>query len=94
MVKAAAGDGFREMAGADVCCGGAGAFSFVHGELSDEILRRKIGNAAQAQARTIVTSSTSCLIQLARGLRKYYPEARVVHLSEYVLGALENRHGT
>ena len=93
-VKAAAGGSFREMAGADVCCGGAGAFAFVHEELSDEVLRRKVGNAAAAQARVVVTSSTSCLIQLARGLRKYYPDARVLHLSEYVLGALENRHGT
>jgi glycolate oxidase iron-sulfur subunit len=93
-VKAAAGENFCEMAGADVCCGGAGAFAFVHEELSDDVLRRKVGNAAAAQARVIVTSSTSCLIQLARGLRKYYPDARVVHLSEYVLGALENRNGT
>jgi glycolate oxidase iron-sulfur subunit len=93
-VKAAAGDHFCEMAGADVCCGGAGAFAFVHEELSDEVLRRKTGNAAAAHARTIVTSSTSCLIQLARGLRKYYPDAHVMHLSEYVLGALENRNGT
>ena len=93
-VKAAAGEGFYEMAGADVCCGGAGAFAFVNEELSDDILRRKTGNAAAAQAGAIVTSSTSCLIQLARGLRKYYPDARVVHLSEYLLGALENRNGT
>jgi glycolate oxidase iron-sulfur subunit len=93
-VKAAAGESWREMEGADVCCGGAGAFSFVHEELSDDVLLRKIGNAASAQARTVVTSSTSCLIQLARGLRKYYPEARVVHLSEYVAEALENRNGT
>jgi glycolate oxidase iron-sulfur subunit len=93
-VKAAAGESFCEMAGADVCCGGAGAFAFVHEELSDDILRRKIGNAAAAQARVVVTSSTSCLIQLARGLRKYYPDARVVHLSEYLIGALENRNGT
>jgi glycolate oxidase iron-sulfur subunit len=93
-VKAAAGDNFCEMAGADVCCGGAGAFSFVHEELSDAVLRRKAGNAAAAQARLVVTSSTSCLIQLARGLRKYYPDARVMHLSEYALDALENRHGT
>jgi glycolate oxidase iron-sulfur subunit len=92
-VKAAAGDDFCEMTGADVCCGGAGAFAFVHGELSDEVLRRKVGNAAAAQARTIVTSSTSCLIQLARGLRKYYPDARVVHLSEFVDASLESRHG-
>jgi glycolate oxidase iron-sulfur subunit len=93
-VKAAAGGDYCEMAGADVCCGGAGAFAFVHDELSDEVLRRKVGNAAAAQAGTIVTSSTSCLIQLARGLRKYYPDARVVHLSEYVAGALENRNGS
>ena len=93
-VKAAAGENYCEMAGADVCCGGAGAFAFVHEELSDEVLHRKVGNAAAAQARVIVTSSTSCLIQLARGLRKYYPDAHVVHLSEYVLGALENRNGT
>lgn len=93
-VKAAAGESFCEMAGADVCCGGAGAFAFVNEELSDEVLLRKVGNAAAAQARVVVTSSTSCLIQLARGLRKYYPDASVVHLSEFVLGALENRNGT
>jgi glycolate oxidase iron-sulfur subunit len=94
MVKAVAGDGFCEMEGAGVCCGGAGAFAFVHDELSDEVLRRKVGYAAAAQARTVVTSSTSCLIQLARGLRKYYPDAQVLHISEYVSAALENRHGS
>jgi glycolate oxidase iron-sulfur subunit len=93
-MKAAAGESFCEMAGSDVCCGGAGAFAFVNEELSDDVLRRKIGNAAASHARVVVTSSTSCLIQLARGLRKYYPDARVLHLSEYVLGALENRNGT
>ena len=92
-VRAAAGESFCEMGGADVCCGGAGAFAFVHEGLSDDILRRKVGGAAAAQARVVVTSSTSCLIQLARGLRKYYPDARVVHLSEYALGALEKEHG-
>lgn len=91
---AVAGGSFCEMPGADVCCGGAGAFGFVHEELSDEILRRKTGNAASVRARVVVTSSTSCLIQLARGFRKYYPEAQVLHLSEFVAGALGDRHGT
>ena len=92
-VRAAAGENYCEMGGADVCCGGAGAFSFVHPELSDDVLRRKVACAAAAQARTVVTSSTSCLIQLARGLRKYYPDAQVLHISEFVAGALEGRHG-
>lgn len=92
-VKAAAGERYREMEGADICCGGAGAFAFVHEGLSDELARAKAGNVARAQASTVVTSSTSCLIQLARALRKYYPDARVLHLSEFVASALPRRHG-
>ena len=91
--KAVAGESYCEMAGSDACCGGAGAFGFVHEELSDQLLKTKIGNAAKEQAEVILTSSTSCLVQLARGLRKYYPEAKALHLSEYVAGALGNPHG-
>ncbi|MBI4371012.1 MAG: (Fe-S)-binding protein [Elusimicrobia bacterium] len=91
--RAAAGGTFVEMPDADVCCGGAGAFAFTHEELSDEILRRKAGGAVSIGARTVLTSSTSCLIQLARGFRKYYPDATVLHLSEYVARALDGRRG-
>ncbi len=75
-------EAYRELPGAEACCGGAGAFAFVHPELSEELLRKKTENIASTHARRVVTSSTSCLIQLARGLKKYYPECEVVHLSE------------
>jgi Fe-S oxidoreductase len=78
------GKPFAPLPEADVCCGGAGAFSFAHPELSDEVLRRKIGCIASTQARLVVTSSTSCLIQLAHGLKKYYPDCKVLHISEFV----------
>jgi len=91
--KKAAGGSYCEMAGADACCGGAGAFGFVHEDLSDDLLKIKVGNVAAVQAEVVLTSSTSCLIQLARGFRKYYPDAKVLHLSEFVAGALENKHG-
>lgn len=68
------------------CCGGAGAYSFVHPELSDEVLKRKIGRVAETRARVVATSSTSCLLQLAHGLKKYYPQASVVHASELAAG--------
>ena len=74
--------GFRPLPETDSCCGGAGAFSFLQPELSDEVLRRKIENIARTQATVVATSSTSCLIQLARGLRKYYPSCEVRHISE------------
>ena len=74
--------GYRPLPEKDSCCGGAGAFAFTQPELSDEVLRKKIANIAQTGASVVVTSSTSCLIQLARGLRKYYPSCEVRHISE------------
>lgn len=91
--RRAAGASYCEMAGSEACCGGAGAFAFVHEDLSDDLLKAKVGRVAEAQARLVLTSSTSCLIQLARGLRKYYPDAKALHLSEFVAGALEKKHG-
>lgn len=91
--KKSAGGSFCEMSGSDACCGGAGAFGFVHEDLSDDLLKTKVGNVASVQAEVVLTSSTSCLIQLARGFRKYYPDARVLHLSEFVAGALEKNNG-
>jgi glycolate oxidase iron-sulfur subunit len=91
-VKAAAA-AFKEMEESDACCGGAGLFAFKHPELSEELLRRKIQSIAATGAATVCASGTSCLIQLARGLKKYYPEGRVVHWSEAVCEALDGRDG-
>jgi glycolate oxidase iron-sulfur subunit len=89
LLRSALGTLYRKLAESDVCCGGAGAFCFVHPELSEEVLLRKIGHIAETQARLVLTSSTSCLIQLAHGLKKYYPDGRVMHISELAAQVLE-----
>lgn len=76
--------GYRPLAESDACCGGAGAYAFVEPDLSDEVLKRKIDRIARSRAEVVLTSSTSCLIQLARGLRNYYPSGVVKHVSEFV----------
>ncbi|MFA6003502.1 MAG: (Fe-S)-binding protein [Elusimicrobiota bacterium] len=83
-----AGPAYRELPQSDMCCGGAGAFAFKNPGLSDDILKRKISRIASTGARVVAASGTSCLIQLAEGLRKYYPECRVVHLSELAVQAM------
>ncbi|MEK7742909.1 MAG: (Fe-S)-binding protein, partial [Elusimicrobiota bacterium] len=88
-MKGAAAE-YVELPEADFCCGGAGAFSFLQPELSDQVLRRKISNIAATQARVVAACSTSCLLQLAHGLRKYYPECRVEHPSEIASKGLAN----
>ncbi|MBI5209316.1 MAG: (Fe-S)-binding protein [Elusimicrobia bacterium] len=91
VLRAVAAERFVEMPDSDACCGGAGAFAFSHQELSDALLRRKVGNIASVQARWVAASATSCLIQLARGLKNYYPDAKVLHLSEIVAAAVSER---
>lgn len=80
------------LADPDQCCGGAGAFSLAHPELSEEILKRKISSIKQTGLKVVATSSTSCLLQLARGLRNYYPEAAVKHVSE--IASADDGRGT
>jgi len=83
-----AGPSYRELQESDVCCGGAGAYAFRNPGLSEELIRRKAGRIAATGARIVAASGTSCLIQLAQGLKKYYPECEVVHLSELAARAL------
>lgn len=81
-------EGYRPLPEATTCCGGAGAFFVLHPELSDEVLKRKIDRIAATRARAVATSSTSCLLQLAHGLKKYYPQAIVAHASEFAAGTV------
>ncbi len=93
-MKKLAGASYRELPESDVCCGGAGAFAFRQPALSDALARRKVGRIAEIGARVATASSTSCLIQLAQGLWKYYPECQVVHLSELAAQSLaQEREG-
>ncbi|MDE2313771.1 MAG: (Fe-S)-binding protein [Elusimicrobia bacterium] len=94
LLRRACGESYKALPESDVCCGGAGAFSFLHPELSDEVLRRKISNVARSGAQVVLASSTSCLLQLARGLRKYYPQARAFHLTEFLAQSPAQNDGT
>jgi len=71
---------------ADQCCGGAGTYSFVHVEMSKQVLDAKVKNIISTGCKTVVTSSTSCLTQIASGLRKNHPDVEVMHISEFLAG--------
>lgn len=87
-MAALAGNGCAELGRSEHCCGGAGAFAFVHPELSEDLLKAKIAAIADTQARLVTASSTSCLVQLEHGLSMYYPECKAVHPMELVAKAL------
>lgn len=90
-LKTVAGGTLRPLSKPDHCCGGAGAFTFVHPELSEDLLKAKVADIADTQAKVVAAASTSCLVQLERGLRKYYSGCRVAHPTELVADALRRR---
>jgi glycolate oxidase iron-sulfur subunit len=75
----------------DQCCGGGGTYSFVHAEMSRDVLSRKVKNIIDSQCRVVVTSSASCQMQLAYGLRQQSARVEVLHLSEFLVRALNLR---
>lgn len=75
----------------DQCCGGGGTYSFVHPEISKDVLAAKIKNITATKCQIVVTSSASCLIQLRAGLREAKSKIEAMHLSAFLLRALEKK---
>lgn len=75
----------------DQCCGGGGTYSFVHPEISRDVLAAKIKNITASGCKIVVTSSASCLIQLRSGLRTANSKIEAMHLSTFLQRALEKK---
>jgi len=68
-----------EMAEADRCCGGGGAFSIYHPDLSRRIGDRKAANAAGTGADMVTVGCPSCVMQLREMLARAGSSQAVVH---------------
>ena len=73
---------FREMAGADLCCGSAGVYNVTQNEMSMQILARKMETAKATGAAIIATANPGCMLQLQAGARLHATGQRVMHVVE------------
>jgi len=73
---------FREMQGADRCCGSAGIYNLLQPEMSSSVLDHKMEKAEATQAELIVTSNPGCLLQMKWGIHRTGKTGRMkaVHL--------------
>jgi len=78
-----------EMADADQCCGGGGAFSIYYPDLSRDIGARKAENVSGTGAGTVVTGCPVCIIQLEEMLRRAGSLQKVVHTACVLWQALK-----
>ncbi len=91
LLKGIPGLEFKEMAEADMCCGGAGSFSLTHYDLSQQVLGRKMGNASRTGAGYLATGCPACAMQLSSGVRKASAPMQVIHTVQLLDKAYQAR---
>lgn len=72
---------YREMADADMCCGGAGSFFTDYPDISDSIIDKKRQNIEATGADIVVTGCPGCLIQLNKAA-KVSGRFKAMHISQ------------
>ncbi len=73
---------FREMPGADLCCGSAGIYNVVQNEMSMQILAGKMRSVNTTGSTIIATANPGCILQLRAGVRLHGSKERVLHVVE------------
>ena len=80
LLKAVPGIEVLEMDDASRCCGAAGTYSLLHGEMSRRLLQGKVAAIAATGATTVASANPGCMIQLENGLREAGMQVRVRHV--------------
>jgi glycolate oxidase iron-sulfur subunit len=73
---------FREMRGADICCGSAGIYNIVENQMSMQILAKKMEQVNATGAEIVATANPGCLLQLEAGVRMHGTGQQVTHVVE------------
>lgn len=74
-----AGDNFVELKHPERCCGSGGSFGVTHKSLSRQILKEKIADLQDSNARIIASGCPGCLIQLNEGIQNAELDVNAVH---------------
>jgi glycolate oxidase iron-sulfur subunit len=82
LLRAVPGLEFREMAQADLCCGGAGIYSVAHNDLAMSLLEKKMRTVNETGADIIATANPGCMIELRAGVKLFGRGQRVAHVVE------------
>lgn len=77
----------------DECCGFGGTFSAKFYPVSGAMVRKKIEAISKTGAQFVVSTDSSCLMQIQGALRRAGLKVQVVHLAE-VLGSDEKTFGS
>ncbi len=80
----------REMNDPEACCGFGGTFCVKYGEISTEIVARKIADAAKTGAEMLLAGDMGCLMNMAGRLRREGRNIEARHVAEVLAGMMED----
>ncbi|MFB0515930.1 MAG: (Fe-S)-binding protein [Candidatus Neomarinimicrobiota bacterium] len=78
---------------AEVCCGSAGLYSLIQGEMSRQVLARKINHIRSVAPEVLVTGNPGCQMQLQAGLREAQINIPVYHFIQVLDQAYRREEG-
>jgi glycolate oxidase iron-sulfur subunit len=87
LLQSIPGVSYREMEGADACCGLGGAFGLIHREMGLRLLDEKMAAIQRSGAQTVVTACPGCLLHLKAGARRHHLPVAVLHIGTLMAGA-------
>jgi glycolate oxidase iron-sulfur subunit len=82
---------FQEMAEADVCCGGGGAFQFYFPEISRQIVSSKAENILRTQSQVVATGCPASRLRIQSSLGKEHPGIEVLHTVQVLERSMNGR---
>ncbi len=84
---------YREIEGADYCCGMGGVFSAFFPDISAQIGTRKTDAIRAGGAEVMATGCSGCILQLRDRLAAAGADVKVMHVAEVLAEALEEDSG-
>jgi L-lactate dehydrogenase complex protein LldE len=76
------GLGFKELPGAEICCGFGGTFAVKYADISDKMARDKIADIEAAGAGCVLAGDLGCLLQIAGKLTRAGSRVEARHVAE------------
>lgn len=71
-----------EMEDVETCCGFGGTFAVKHSDISQAMVEQKVTNAINTNAEYIVTTESSCLMNMKGYINKNNSPIKVIHIAD------------
>jgi L-lactate dehydrogenase complex protein LldE len=71
-----------EMQDSDVCCGFGGTFAVKHVSISSAMVEQKVQNAIASGAEYIVTTESSCMLNIEGYIKKHNLPIKTIHIAD------------